>query len=152
MAPFGFGGVTTTAGFGAATTFRPFMLLDVNSGSDALPTLPDGSIAMPPLPVDASMPDAPPPVDTNMLQMPDGALPPMGMPPMAMPPMAMPPMGFLQEGMQAMSGEFRSAGPIDGCSCACQKREAAMMAAQKNAMRLAAFPEEGEPVPWGHQE
>merc|ERR1719498_1139598 len=87
-----------------------------------------------------------PPLDPSMMQLPSATLPPMALPPMS----PVSPISLLQESVEDTSGLIRSRGPIDGCNCKCAKREAAMMQAQRNAMHLAEFPEEGEPVPWGH--
>merc|ERR1719263_2725851 len=102
---------------------------------------PQAPIAMPALsPIERS----------SMAMLPPMSMPPMSMPPMAMPPAAMQPMSFLQESFQDTSNLIRSAAPIEGCSCGCAKKENALITAQHNAMRLMEFPEEGEPVPWGH--
>lgn len=160
--------------FGMGTTFRPYMLLDMTSGSGStvsLPPLDPAMMQMPqapqfqPEPAMMQMPQVPqfqpepammqipqvpqfqpevavslPPLDPSMMQLPYGTLPPM----------ALSPVSLLQESLEDTSGLIRSRGPIDGCNCKCAKREAAMMQAQRNAMHLAEFPEEGEPVPWGH--
>lgn len=95
------------------------------------------------------LPDALSP-EAAMMQLANAPLPQLDF--SGMPPMAMPPMAFFQESLKDSSAAFRSAGPIEGCDCQCAQREAAMMSAQRNAMEMSEFPEEGEPVPWGQQE
>lgn len=124
---------TTPSPFGAfGTTRRPFLLLaDMNSGDDgALPPLPPLPAALP-LP---SLPALPPlPAMTASFRHDFGQL------------------SFLQEGaMSGMTAAFSSSIAIPGCGCHCAKRESALMQAQENALHLMAFPEDGEPMPWGH--
>lgn len=146
-----------------STTFRPpgvWMQLDGSSADATLPPLPMTAMAQLPDPSMMQLPDPSMMAPVAMPSMADAAMQPlttdysqplsMNMP--SLPYMAMPPMTFLQEGVQDMSGVFRSAEAIMGCDCNCDKREQAMMAAQENALRLSAFPEDDneQPVPWGH--
>lgn len=136
MSPFGaapapagaFGAFATTPSpYGAfGTTRRPFLLLaDLNSGDDgALPPLP-------PLPAALPLPSLP--GMTASFKHDFGQL------------------SFLQEGaMSGMTAAFSSSIAIPGCGCHCAKRQSALMQAQENALHLMAFPEDGEPTPWGH--
>merc|ERR1719460_1169983 len=136
-----------------STTFRPYMLLDVNTPEVETP---------PPIVTDLSMMA---PMGSSMMQMPyapsqamqlpvtampDWAAPPM--PVTAMPDWAAPPMSFLQESAGDAAGGIYSEEPIPGCGCQCTQEELAMKEANDNALKMAEFPEEGEPVPWGHVE
>lgn len=110
--------------------------------------LPNGE-PLPPLP---AMPDT---SDSSlMMQLPASLKLPAAA---ALPPMAAPPMSLIQLGsMDTMT--FRSEAPVVGCACSAgcgDKHQAAMLEAQDNAFRMAAFPEDGPPDgeemnPWGH--
>lgn len=116
----------------------------------ALPPLPEasGQTALPALMQAGSFAPgmALPPVASPPL--PAGAYPSMAALP-AMPAMELlPPVSFLQEGEQDMSGVFQSTVAIPGCGCNCDAKQEAMIKANQNALALAAFPEDGEPLPW----
>jgi hypothetical protein len=155
------------------------MLLDVNAPEVETPPpivtdlsmmAPMGSSMMqlpyatlPPMGLAATaMPDAMQLADVQVQAMPVSALQAMAMPyapsqamqlPVtAMPDWAAPPMSFLQESAGDAAGGIYSEEPIPGCGCQCTQEELAMKEANDNALNMAEFPEEGEPVPWGHEE
>merc|ERR1719331_184717 len=117
-----------------STTFRPYMLLDVNTPEVETPPpivtdlsmmAPMGSSMMqmpyatlPPMGLAATaMPEAMQLADVQVQAMPDWAAPPM--PVTAMPDWAAPPMSFLQESAGDAAGGIYSEEPIPGCGCQC---------------------------------